>query len=95
VVFDDDTATVSFEKSLRIIKKVGKFYRIMEPFSSAGEFVFYVELDLPLQIKVSDYDLLTIDPNEEYEYEKGDIETCARIYFTDLNGENRVDLNFW
>jgi hypothetical protein len=95
VIFDEDMATISFEKSMRMIRKVGKFYRIDKPFESADEFKFYLGLGLPLQIKVSGYDYLTIDPEEEYEYDKGDIRTRQIIYFTDLNGENRLDLSFW
>jgi hypothetical protein len=93
-IFNDEELTTCFNREMRTIKKVGKFYRIMTPFSSASEFIFYIGLDLPLQIKVSDYDLLTIDPTAESEYD-GKISIYTDYYFTDLDGENKLELGMW
>lgn len=94
VTRDEDNLIVTFRDKVRKLKTVNGLNVMDDNFDSAEEFWYYTTLNHPIKVKVSDYDYLVINTVEKTGYDEYGEEMYDEVmYFTDLEGNNRVNVS--
>lgn len=94
-IFSDGDRTAILHKGVIYLleKDQNGFFEVKYPFESKEQYEAYVQSNIYLKAKVSDYDYLVFGDSLPYENYKGRVKTRRTIYFTDLNGDNRLNLS--